>query len=138
MSLYWNAEVSIVTKWKTSIRALASGIVVLFLLSVVASAADLSGRYAVTGSNPDGSTYRGDATFRADAKSCRVNWVTGKSKSAGNCRLVGKTLTVRFTLQGSRGVVVYTMRDNGRRFVGKWWMLHSPKSQGRETLYRRK
>ncbi|NJO34225.1 MAG: hypothetical protein HC869_14935 [Rhodospirillales bacterium] len=116
------------------IRFAAAACIFMFLLVPAAIAADLSGTYGVNGTNPDGTRYTGTAKIVMKPGRCRVNWVHGNNTSYGTCKLSGKTFSVDFVLNGSRGTVVYELRSNGN-LAGVWWMRGMKSRKGRETLF---
>src|SRR5271154_5478316 len=86
----------------------------LFALASVADAADVGGHYKVAGTNKDGSKYSGTADITVSSNStCRIVWHSGDTHSSGNCMRVNGTLVAGYVLEGSVGLVAYTIKDDG-------------------------
>lgn len=93
----------------------------------------LSGDYVVTGTNPDGSAYRGKVVITGTGPTYRVGWQIGSGSSSGTGTLSGKTFEVRFqgALTGT-GTVTYQLQGDGR-LVGTW-RVDGSSAEGTETL----
>ena len=76
-----------------------------------------SGRYRVTGRNPNGAIYSGTARITPDGRSqYRMDWTVGATKYAGTGTLEGNLLTVDW---GSTTPVVYAIAADGK-LNGLW------------------
>jgi hypothetical protein len=85
-----------------------------------------SGRYRVTGRNPNGAIYSGAARITSDGRSqYRMDWTVGPTKYAGTGTLEGNLLTVDW---GSTTPVVYAIAADGK-LNGLW-----AGGSGEETL----
>jgi hypothetical protein len=98
--------------------------VVLVLLLVAAliepaAAQTVSGNYALSGRNFDGSTYKGTVQITPNGSTCRIVWQTGNSKSEGLCMLSGKTLAAFYRLGSEYGLVIYELQPDGS-LQGRW------------------
>lgn len=73
----------------------------------------LGPRYAVDGTNPDGSKYRGTVTVRYEQKSdrYRVTWTVGNDTIQGNGRLSQHEGAFEVTYNG--GIAVYALQERG-------------------------
>ena len=111
-------------------------IIVAGLLAAAAStgaaAQDVGGSYTVTGTNPDGSTYRGTAEIKAVADACHISWRTGSIKSAGICMRANKAFAAYYHLGGDDGLVIYEITADGS--MSGWWTIADKKGVGTETL----
>lgn len=93
----------------------------------------LAGKYTVTGTNNDGSVYRGKATVSGSGTQYHVSWLIGTGTSSGDGILTGDTFVVRF--QGAvtgTGTVTYRLQPDGR-LVGTW-RVDGSSGEGTETL----
>ncbi len=101
----------------------AIGLVSLASHLVLAGALALEGDYNCTGTNPDGSKYRGTATItRISADRYSLKWSIGEQTLTGTGALAGNTLTADW---GDKWPVIYTVRVDGT-LEGTW-------SNGRAT-----
>jgi hypothetical protein len=90
-----------------------------------AASAQVGGRYAVTGTNPDGSGYSGTAEITPSSDStCRMVWNTG-STSRGICMLADKAFAASYRLGNSYGLVIYNLQPDGR-LRGVWTIADQP------------
>ncbi|PJZ24602.1 fibronectin-binding protein [Leptospira hartskeerlii] len=75
------------------------------------------GTYKVTGTNPNGSKYKGSVTITLNEDgSYNFEWSVGNSFS-GTGTLSGSTLTVDW---GDTYPVIYTVKNGGNRLEGTW------------------
>lgn len=80
-------------------------------------AADLGGRYAVAGTNPDGASYSGALSVTSDAGSWKFNWQSG-GESSGVGVQVDEAVAV--AVGGAQcAVVLYQVRPDGA-LAGIW------------------
>lgn len=98
-----------------------------------ACAQQVGGRYTVSGTNFDGSPYKGTAVIEATSNStCRIHWNTG-STSDGICMRRGDTLAAGYVFNGGKvGLVIYQIRPDGT-LEGSWTVADTAGS-GTETL----
>ena len=114
---------------KTAILTFA----LVMALATTASAQSVGGTYRVTGTNFDGSSYRGTATVSFISNdNCRIQWVTGSITSNGTCMRQGSTFAVGYVLRGVVGLVVYDIKSDGS-IDGIWTMSDRP-GHGTEML----
>jgi hypothetical protein len=71
---------------------------------------ELGGIYRASGTNPDGSPYRGMVVLRRERDSVTLTWWIGEQVLHGTGRLAGKTLVVNW---GDKDPVIYTLSDGG-------------------------
>lgn len=103
------------------------------LLASPALAQHVGGKYQVTGTNFDGSPYRGAATIsRSSNSTCRIEWQTGGTNSSGFCMLAGGSLAAAYKLNDSVGLVLYELQSDGS-LKGTWTIADKPGS-GTEVL----
>ena len=77
----------------------------------------IEGRYEVRGVNPNGSSYRGEVTIRADKSRYAFNWRISNSQTFyGTGTLVGTTISVDW---GQKYPVIYKVGSDGV-LRGKW------------------
>jgi hypothetical protein len=98
-----------------------------------AAAQTIGGNYTVSGTNFDGSAYSGTATITPSSNStCRIEWHTGATTSAGFCMLANKAFAAAYKLGGGVGLVVYELQPDGS-LKGVWTIADKP-GAGTETL----
>jgi hypothetical protein len=82
-----------------------------------AQAVDISGKYSVRGTNPDGTTYHGTLTIRRDGNRYRFDWVISNGDTfRGTGTLNGNTIVVDW---GQKYPVIYKVGPNGV-LTGTW------------------
>lgn len=92
----------------------------LLAASLTSAAAEGPGQYAVSGQDPDGSSYQGSATITQTAKDIwRIAWVIGDERYEGFAIGDGKVLSVMFTSKEGSGVALYVSDDKGD-YNGRW------------------
>jgi hypothetical protein len=97
----------------------------LFLLAsapLQAAGMDLSGKYAVSGVNPQGDEYRGAAEIEKVGDIYRITWLIGKEEHHGVGLVQGDVLSVAWVIVAGgsdAGVVAYKIKKNGT-LDGKW------------------
>lgn len=87
-----------------------------------ATAPDVAGQYSVTGTNVNGSSYKGDLDVIKHGDVYQFRWSGGASYDGVGVQL-GDTIAVAFTTGTNGkgcGVVDYTIIDDGARLDGKW------------------
>ncbi|MDB5415721.1 MAG: hypothetical protein JWR10_4056 [Rubritepida sp.] len=96
------------------------------------AAAQRSGAYDVTGTNPDGSAYTGTMQLeQLGLLSFRVQWVIGTETIEGVGMVSGLTFATAFALGGQPSMGIYELRPNGE-MVGQWTIM-AAFSAGQET-----
>jgi hypothetical protein len=92
----------------------------------------VAGEYAVAGTAPDGSEYRGGALIVGTSEGCFVRW-TGTNETYGPGKFMVGMLKVEFTRAGKRAEATYkrTMHDGLR---GEWHYVDDAERKGLETL----
>jgi hypothetical protein len=79
--------------------------------------ADLPGKYAVAGVNPNGSTYHGEVTITEDGGVYDFRWrISNGDTFRGKGRLRGRIISVDW---GQKYPVIYHVDDDGT-LRGKW------------------
>ena len=76
----------------------------------------LTGVYRVSGTNPNGSRYRGMVSLALSGKKYEFKWWIGQQVFNGKGRFAGRMLVVDW---GSTSPVIYTLRNDGR-LDGEW------------------
>src|SRR5262245_53425184 len=71
---------------------------------------ELGGVYRASGTNPDGSAYRGMVALTQESDIVRLTWWIGEQVRHGNGRLAAKTLVVNW---GDKDPVIHTLHDGG-------------------------
>ncbi len=106
----------------------------LFLAGgLAAQAAEIGGTYDVRGTNFDGSTYGGTATLTITSETtCRIEWTTGGSSSAGICMRNGIALAAGYTLGEVVGLVIYEILGDGT--LDGLWTIAGQDGVGTELL----
>ena len=90
--------------------------------SNTAAAPDIAGQYSVTGTNVNGSAYKGDLEVIKHGDVYQFRWSGGASYDGVGVQL-GDVVAVAFTTGTNGrgcGVVDYTIIDDGARLDGKW------------------
>ncbi|MBI1218892.1 MAG: hypothetical protein GC186_10120 [Rhodobacteraceae bacterium] len=106
----------------------------LLAVSVLPAAAQsIGGRYAVDGTNLDGSAYSGTATITLTSKTtCTIKWVTGGSTSHGICSRNGNAFAAAYVLGNDVGLVIYKVNDDGS--LSGLWTVAGQDGSGTEDL----
>jgi len=97
-----------------------------------AMAQTVGGKYAVTGTNLDGSPYSGTATIaRTSNSTCRIRWETGAT-SDGICMLANRSFAAAYVMENAFGLVVYELLDDGSPHGV--WTIADKSGAGTEVL----
>src|SRR5213592_1218742 len=83
---------------------------------------DIAGKYSVTGTNADGSAYKGELEVIKHGDVYQFRWSGGASYDGVGVQL-GDVIAVAFTTGENGkgcGVVDYTITDGGATLDGKW------------------
>lgn len=116
---------------RLAVAMLFSGV----LLAGPAIGQSVGGNYAVSGTNPNGSTYSGAAEIAWTPKACRITWRFGSSTSEGFCMATAKSVAAFYRLGNSFGLVVYDVQPNG--VLAGYWRVLDQEGIGGEILTRR-
>jgi hypothetical protein len=102
-------------------------------LTITASAEGFGGRYAVHGTNIDGTTYGGEAeiTLTSDT-SCEIKWDTGSTESEGICMRNDDSFAAGYKLGDDIGLIIYKILPDGS--LTGVWTLAGKGGNGTETL----
>ena len=107
-------------------------VAVAVVASGAAEAQSVGGEYAVKGTNRDGSPYHGTAVItRSSDLTCRIRWQVGTA-SEGFCMLAGHSFAAAYKLQGSVGLIVYEVQDDGS--LRGVWTIADQSGAGTELL----
>jgi hypothetical protein len=92
-----------------------------FAFATVATVAlaDPSGKYAVEGKGPDGSTYKGSATITKTGDTYKVVWVIGSDKFIGTAVGDDDFFAVGYKSGNDSGIAVYG-REGKASWKGVW------------------
>ncbi len=105
----------------------------LLSLIAVASAAEVGGKYAVQGTNFDGSKYGGSVEILVSSNTtCRIVWHIGSGTSKGICMRVNDTFVAGYTLKGAVGLVSYQIKPDGT--LDGIWTIADQDGAGTEVL----
>ena len=106
----------------------------LLAVSVLPAAAQsIGGRYAVQGTNLDGSAYTGTATITLISQTtCTIKWVTGGSTSTGICSRNGDAFAAAYVLGKDVGLVIYKVNGDGT--LSGLWTIAGQDGSGTEDL----
>ena len=92
----------------------------LALAFTAPAAAQRSGTYDITGSNPDGSNYVGTLVLeQIGLLSFRLQWTIGPDVIDGVGMVSGLSFATAFSLGSNPSMGVYELRPNGQ-LVGQW------------------
>lgn len=111
----------------------------LFCLSAIAlsgtdaMAQDIGGRYAVAGTNIDGTTYGGEAviTLTSDT-TCQIEWITGDTSSFGICMRYDNAFAVGYQQGDYVGLAIYLVMADGS--LNGTWTVAGEQGSGTEVL----
>jgi hypothetical protein len=113
---------------------LAAALSVFCVTPVLAQ--DIGGRYAVNGTNFDGSRYSGEAAITVTSQTtCRIEWNTGGQISRGICMRNNDAFAASYALGKSIGLVVYRIQPDGS--MQGVWTIAGENGSGKEILTRK-
>ena len=94
--------------------------------SALPAAAQRSGLYNISGTNPDGSLYNGTMMLtQVGGTSFRLTWTVGTNTIEGVGMVSGLTLSVVFSLgENQTAMGIYDLRPNGE-LSGIWTVIGS-------------
>ncbi len=106
----------------------------LFCVSAsVGTAQDIGGRYAVAGTNVDGTPYGGEAMITLTSETtCEIEWMTGATSSTGICMRNQNAFSAGYVLGDAVGLVIYEVMADGT-LNGIWTIAGQP-GTGTEIL----
>ena len=103
------------------------------VLAAPAFAADVGGTYRVKGTNFDGSPYGGTAVITpTGGATCRIEWKTGGTSSAGICMLAGGAVSAAYRMGEAVGLVLYKLDPDGS--LNGVWTIADKMGSGTEVL----
>jgi hypothetical protein len=105
-------------------RRILVATLLLLVIGPVAAFADVAGRYNVSGTNFDGSSYYGTVTVTKTSDSTyNVFWYTGanNSESKGIGMRSGNVFAAGYVLGEGVGLVIYDIKSDGT-LTGRWTM----------------
>jgi len=107
-----------------------------FNITLQAPATDISGTYNVEGTNPDGSTYTGQAVIASSANGFDINWTFGNGTQVGSGRLSDYVFSARYSTTDSDvvGSATYLLQADGS--LKGTWRNDGEEGVGNETLTR--
>ena len=106
---------------------------IVSLAASASTAQDLTGHYAISGTNLDGSPYGGEAQITATSEyTCKIVWKTGGSTSSGICMRDGNAFAAGYELNGKVGLVIYLIKANGT--LDGTWTVAGVNATGTEIL----
>ena len=106
----------------------------LLVTSIVpALAQDVGGNYTVSGTNLDGSAYKGTATISVKTSTtCEIAWQTGPMASSGICMRNDDSFAAAYQLGKDVGLVIYKMGSDGT--LNGLWTIAGQDGNGTEVL----
>lgn len=117
----------------TFMRLFSSILLTSLLLAPVASAQSIGGAYNVSGTNLDGSSYRGTAYIELLSDvTCAIEWTTDGVTSSGICMRSDNAFAAGYVLEGDVGMVIYKVRSDGR--LDGTWTIAGEEGVGTEML----
>jgi len=112
-------------------RAMMISVILLAALTAPVSAQSIAGRYQVSGTNPNGSSYSGTAQIvQTSPTTCRIAWHVG-SEWTGICMLSGEVFAAAYHSGNSAGLLIYHRQPDGT-MTGDWTV--GAGANGTETL----
>ena len=112
---------------------------VILFLAIPALAQEtppIAGNYHVEGTNPNGSTYKGQATIEQTSVGYRMTWTIGGASHSGLGKMKDGRLVIHWQGGGASGLVIYK-RDASGVWHGVWGgpsTTDPSKMRGREIL----
>ena len=105
----------------------------LALLTAPSGAEGFGGRYAVHGTNPNGSTYGGEAEITlTSSTTCDIKWSTGSTTSDGICMRNDDSFAAGYQIGDQIGLVIYKVLPDGS--LKGLWTIAGQEGSGTETL----
>jgi hypothetical protein len=102
-------------------------------LAGIASAQEIGGSYAVSGTNHDGSTYGGTAEITLTSETtCEIVWTTGSTTSEGICSRNDDAFAAAYVLEDEVGLVIYKVLPDGT--LSGLWTIAGEGGTGTEVL----
>jgi len=93
----------------------------------------LHSSYAVSGTNPDNSTYSGTATVKVISEATfTIRWKIGDAVYQGFGMRNGDALAATYTIDGEPGLVIYRVDANGT--LRGLWVVRGKDTAGTERL----
>jgi hypothetical protein len=111
-------------------RVFLTALTLTVSVSAAASAQSVGGRYAVSGTNPNGSSYSGTAEISPNGNVCRIVWHVG-SEWRGICMTSGNRFAASYHSGDTVGLLIYRINGDGS-LSGEW--TTGSGSTGTETL----
>jgi hypothetical protein len=111
-------------------RAFFAALALTVGLSATGSAQSIGGRYAVRGTNPNGSSYSGTADISPNGNVCRIAWHVG-SECRGICMMSGNRFVASYHSGDAFGLLIYRINNDGS-LSGEW--TTGAGATGTETL----
>jgi hypothetical protein len=113
-----------------------TGLVTLAMLAALSSpvlAEGFGGRYRVEGTNPNGSTYGGEAEITLTSETtCEIKWITGSTESFGICMRNDDSFAAGYRLGEEIGLVIYKVQADGS--LHGLWTVAGKNGNGAEVL----
>jgi hypothetical protein len=114
-------------------RLFSSILLTSMLFAPIASAQSIGGAYTVSGTNLDGTSYRGTAYIELLSEvTCAIEWTTDGVTSLGICMRSDNTFAAAYELEGEVGMVIYRVRADGR--LDGTWTIAGERGVGTELL----
>jgi hypothetical protein len=115
---------------------LRTSLTLLFLAVALPASAEtlkLASSYSVAGTNADGSKYIGTATVSVISDATfTIQWSIGSSTYTGFGMRMNETLAATYTLNGSPGLIMYEVDDDG--VLDGLWAIRGQNGNGTERL----
>ncbi len=110
------------------------GLLITAALSLPASAyTNIGGRYQVSGTNLNGTTYEGEAKITLTSETtCEIEWETGSTTSVGICMRNDDAFSAAYRMGEVVGLVIYKVMDDGS--MQGLWTIAEKGGAGTETL----
>jgi len=106
-----------------------------FIAVAFPAAADtltLASKYEATGTNPDGSTYKGTARVKVISDTTfTIEWSIGDATYKGFGMRMNDSLAATYMIDGEPGLILYKVDGNG---LHGSWTIRGHDGNGTETL----
>jgi hypothetical protein len=116
------------------IASVFAAVTAMFFLLTGAASAQLVGRYAIDGQNPNGTQYQGTASVERTGDTFRVIWVVGEARFVGTGIGSDDALAITYRSGNNTGVALLYREAGETRVV---WTYAGGTAVGAERWRRR-
>ena len=117
-----------------TLTARIAGAAAALAMMATAAFADVAGRYAIQGQNPDGSSYRGSAEVQKTGDTYRVTWTIDGQRYVGTGIGSDEALAITYRSGNNTGVALLFQDGPGYKAV---WTFAGGTTLGAESWVKR-